>query len=224
MARRVEMALGQGSLFDGCTDSINFGRVDILIPSLLDERPIGTTPTGLPMYRGDEAGAMYKVDKREVDFETEMSSLFKKINTEVLVMQKKGDKRPIFYIPEKTRILVEPRSLKSKPYNADTVDRFFAVRNDIVIFDIEDHIKSRKIAYEPLERFSRRVLIRKADDDFSDLRDQPVNIAKDRKFFIPKKYLEGERYFNLTEARVSDDFDKFCDFIKRSDSTAQRLR
>jgi hypothetical protein len=30
--------------------------------------------------------------------------------------------------------------------------------------------------------------------------------------------------FNLTEARVLDDFDKFCDFIKRSDSTAEKSR
>ena len=242
---RVKEAVGQINIFDIYCDLENFNPTLADVPTqretiieqqnddtslkvdrLLDEddKPIGTTSTGLALYGSDDPSLMYSVDKKEIDFRTEVRPLFYKLCAEVLVMQTMGDTRDIFYIPKKTRLLVEPRSLKSKPYNADTVDRLFAVRNDIVVFDIEDHVKSRKIAYEPLEKFIRRVSIRKTDDDFSDLRDQPVNIAKDRKFFIPKKYFEGERYFNLTEARVLDDFDKFCDFIKRSDSTAQRSR
>lgn len=243
MARRE--AVGQINLFDIYRDLENFNPTladvpiqretiikqqnddtSLKVDRLLDEddKPIGTTSTGLALYGSDDPSLMYSVDKKEIDFRTEVRPLFYKLCAEVLVMQTMGDARDIFYIPPKTRISAEPRSLSSKPYPANTIDRFFVVKNNIITFDKKKGTRIEKPAYDLLPRFGRRVSIRKAEDDFSDLIDQSINIAKDRKIFIPKKYLEGERYFNLTEARVLDDFDKFCDFIKRSDSTAEKSR
>jgi len=242
MTRRE--AEGQISLLEGCDPSVYISQIDTSftaqrepnIDYLFDkeDKPIFYTDSGSPVFPADNPEEFYLrptesrkenplfLKQQEIDFMTEMNPLFKKICREVLIMQANEDSREIFYIPKDTRLFIEPRDIRSGLYPANSKDRFFVVINGTVMFNKKG--KDKRIAYELLPGFSRRISIKSKENDFGESITKPVQIAKDRRFAIPGTHLEGERYFNLTKANVFGDFDRFCDFIKRCDQKAKESK
>ena len=237
-------AVGQISLLEGHDLWVNIGQTDtstsftvqreLNIDHLLGgEKPIYYTKNGDPVFPADKPEEYYSrpfesretnplfLKQQEIDFSTEMAPLFKKICGEVLIMQAENDSREIFYIPKDTRLFVEPKKTGAL-YPADSKDRFFVVTNGTVMFNGKG--KDIRTAYELLPGFSRRISIKSRENDFGESITKPVQIAKDSRFTIPSIFLEGERYFNLSQAAVFDDFDHFCDFIKKCDEIAQKSK
>lgn len=188
------------------------------VSHLLEGRVIGVTPTGLPMYEPDPVGEYYQrtiaprenyllflrqeqsIDKIALD------SIFNKLNK----ISEEGD---IYYFPKNSVVKVQSSNSKI-PYLAITNGDLFAIKAK------EEKSKS---GYEPLYGFGIDVSFYKTENIGAPGKIS-TNLGPGHIFYRSSTWEIGKTYFNLSKAGVLGDFDKFCDFKKRSDLTAHQSK
>lgn len=194
-----------------------------------DEKPIFYAENGNPIYPADNTGEYYQrcienpennplFLRRERDrYKVALDSIFTQLTKELKNMKEENDERDIYYFPKGSLLSIQSNT---KRKNKSQVT-FYAYNNER-FFVRKAKEEESKSGYEVLPGFGREYFFDKKENFGAPTR-IVRSIDEGRMIKRARGWKEGITYFNLSKAKVLDDFNKFCDFVMESDKSSLRL-